>query len=265
MRRQQFWYLWLWLQASCAGCQKDEARYICHVPTIENLFSDTCRIQQLKTAGEEANLDSLRGWVKGDSCQELGSSSFCTFTTATFNEGFGLSVITTEQRLESLSSLPVFAQQEQKKPWGGKASDVSYEQQEVPGKGIGLVATRRISAGELILARTPAVLVDDDAFRGLDQGRLTQVLVPAIEMLPAKHQSEYLKLTTHQETHGHDEKIYNIFAKNNYRTRIANSTDFHATFIDGQYFLASTLCSVVGDSRTWRCQTWTSPKHADMM
>lgn len=236
MRQQPFWYFWLWLQASCAGCQKDQAQAgqsTCHIPSIWGTPSDTCPIQQPVAVKEETNSDYLRGWVKNDSCQELNSSSFCTFTKATFNDGFGLSVVTTEQRLETLSSLPAFTQQEQKKPW--RATDVSYQQQEVPGKGIGLVATRRIPAGELILSRTPAVLVDDGAFRGLDKGRLTQVLVPAIEGLPAQHQSEYLKLSTHEEIHEHDEKIYHVFAKNNYRTRIANTTDFHATFIDGQY------------------------------
>ncbi|KAJ4420308.1 SET domain-containing protein 5 [Gnomoniopsis sp. IMI 355080] len=131
-----------------------------------------------------------------------------------------------------VSSLSAFTNIETKKPW--KNASPAYHEEEISGKGVGLVATRRIAAGELVLARTPAVLVDNEAFTELGEGSLTRLLVQAIEALPQQHQSEYLKLTTHDEVQSHDERIYKVFAKNNYRTKIANTSDFHATFIDAQ-------------------------------
>lgn len=225
--------LWLWLLASPISCDDSVGQSICDAPGLRDLVfsSATCPSQCSFPKDKELHLETHNGWVKGEDCQNIGSDKFCSYTRPTFNDGFGVSLITTPKRLNEISSLPAFTT---KKPW--RNAKPSYHEQEIPGKGIGLVATRRIPAGELILARTPAVLVDDEGFTDLGESSLTRLLVQAIEGLPEQHQSEYLKLTTHEEVKRHDEQVYQIFAKNNYRTRIANTTDFHATFVDGMFY-----------------------------
>lgn len=233
MLRQKTVLLWLWLLASPIYCDDSVGQSICDAPGLRDLVfsSATCPSQRSFSKDKELHLKTHNGWVQGDACQDIGSAKFCSYTRTSFNDGFGVSLITTPKRLDEVSSLPAFTT---KKPF--KNAKPSYHEEEVQGKGIGLVATRRIPAGELILARTPAVLVDDEGFTDLGESSLTRLLVQAIEGLPEQHQSEYLKLTTHQDVQRHDERVYQIFAKNNYRTRIANTTDFHATFVDGMWY-----------------------------
>lgn len=236
MRRCRIWLLWLWLLTTPGWCDDSVAQSICDAPGLGDLLfsSTTCPSRRSLSKDQGLSLETHNGWSYGDACEDLGSAKFCSYTKTTFNDGFGVSFITTHKRLDEISSLPAFTKSETKKPW--KNASPSFREEEVPGKGIGLVATRRIAAGELILARTPAVLVDDEGFAELGEGSLTRLLVQAVEALPEQHQSEYLKLTTHDEVDSHEGRIYQVFAKNNYRTRIANTTDFHATFIDGIFF-----------------------------
>lgn len=238
VRQYQMRLLWLGLLATVTPISCDDAltKSICNVPGPRDLFSlsTTCPFQPSISTTREPIRESREGWVEGDACHDFGSTKFCSYTKSSFNDGFGVSMITTCEQFDELSSLPAFTKMQAKMPWRNAA--LSYHEAEVSGKGIGLVATRRIAAGELVLARTPAVLVDDEGFNKLGEGSLTPLLVQAIEGLPQQHQSAYLKLSTHEDVQSHDERIYQIFAKNNFRARIANATDFHATFIDGKLF-----------------------------
>lgn len=172
-------------------------------------------------------------WARGDVCQSLGSTELCSFTNPSFNGGFGLSLITSPQRLDELLLMPSLTQPTIKRPFSQATQ--SYHDEVIPGKGIGLVASGPIAAGELILARTPAVLVDEDGFGGLGEGPLKQLLVQAIGALPHEHRTQYMNLSTHDDVNSYDERVYQVFAKNNYRTRITNTSDFHAAFVDGMF------------------------------
>lgn len=172
-------------------------------------------------------------WARGDACQSLGSTELCSFTNPSFNGGFGLSLVTSPERLEELLLMPSLIQSTTKRPYTQAAQ--SYHDEVIPGKGIGLVASRPIAAGELILARTPAVLVDEDGFGGLGEGPLKHLLVQAIGALPQEHRTQYMNLSTHGDVNSYDERVYQVFAKNNYRTRITNTNDFHAAFVDGTF------------------------------
>ncbi|KAH8783069.1 hypothetical protein F5883DRAFT_482789 [Diaporthe sp. PMI_573] len=82
------------------------------------------------------------------------------------------------------------------------------------------------------MARTPAVLVDGEAFNKLSATHLTQALAHAIKSLPYDHQHEYLQLSTHDDATTYEERVYKIFAKNNFRTKFHNGKDFHSTFTE---------------------------------
>lgn len=185
-------------------------------------------------------------WQRGDKCHNLGPSTYCPLTSPSFAANQGLSLITTPQRLESLTpkltSAAAAAQaQAARTPWGTKKQDPAspnappppYRQEHIPGKGEGLVAARRIAAGELILSRTPAVMVDEGAFEGFGQEALRELLVQGVGMLPERHRGDYLGLTTHDEVESEEERVYQVFAKNNFRTRIDDEASFHAIFVDG--------------------------------
>lgn len=221
---------WWWcLLCSCiglAGAYSDGTRpETCPITTLGGLGASTT------TCSSTSRPNENDGWKKGDVCQKLGSTEICSFTNPSFNGGLGLSLVTTTERLKEVSSLPAVARSATKRAWGQATR--SYHEEDIPGKGLGLVASRRIAAGELILARPPAVLVDDHGFENLAKGRVQSLLVQAIEQLPPHHRMQYLNLTTHAGVESHEEKVYQIFAKNNFRTRVTSTTDFYATFVDG--------------------------------
>ncbi|KAJ4396374.1 SET domain-containing protein 5 [Gnomoniopsis smithogilvyi] len=125
--------------------------------------------------------------------------------------------------------MPVFADHAHLKPLDGDVAS-PYRDVNIPGKGVGLVATRVVEPNEVYMARTPAVMLDDTAFRLLGRARLTALLTKAVDDLPYAHRMEYLNLTTHSEVESHAERVYEIFMKNNFRTEVQNVEVFHSAF-----------------------------------
>lgn len=233
--RSWWWPLLLPLHL-VSGTITADTQQLCPLPTVQNTLSllASCPLHSQSGAETDPISNEPPGWLRGDDCTDVASTAFCAFTNPDFNDGLGISVITTAPRLQTLASLPALSNPTAaKKPW--RDAGPPFRDEEIAGKGIGLVATRRIITGEMILARTPAVMVDDEGFKGLSEAALGKLLVQAVVRLPMKHQAQYMNLSTHVEVGGEEERVFQVFARNNYRVRIANMTDFHATFVDGQY------------------------------
>lgn len=222
--------LWL-LSATGCFCLSDAASLCTPFPHFDTHDHAVCPIDAAEPIWASKSLHL--GWVKGDgdACHGFGRDQICTFTHPKFNRGLGIALITTDAILEDISSwLPM---QPPDAMAAGLAAVPPYEAKEIPGKGIGLVANRKIRRGELIMARTPAVMVDGTAFEDLSTSHLTRVLARAIRSLPRDHQFEYLQLTTHDDATTYEDRVYKIFAKNNFRTKFNKGKDFHSTFTQG--------------------------------
>ncbi|KAK4123148.1 glycosyltransferase family 1 protein [Parathielavia appendiculata] len=72
-----------------------------------------------------------------------------------------------------------------------------YAMREIPGKGMGLVATAPILRGDLILANTASLMIDYRAFHELAKPRYTALQAAAVSHLPPSHQSLILSLSAH--------------------------------------------------------------------
>lgn len=197
------------------------------------------------------------GWIKAGrgTCYETpvvvpGSHHqlFCAYARPSFQDGFGISIITTPETFARIldMDLPIF-----KETTGdgtrnlGKDSSSSFPQERqppppayyavpVPGKGIGMRAMRPISTNEVYMARTPAVMVDDGAVQALGVARLTALMVAAMEALPGRHRDDFLALTTHEHVNTLEERVYAIFDKNNFVTNWDGVGAFHSTFTHGR-------------------------------
>lgn len=219
---------WLLTVISCSSLS--EAFLLCPLfPYFDSHEHAVCPIGASVPSWASNSLDS--GWLKGDACHKLGSDQFCTFTHPGFNRGLGVSFVTRDAILKDVSSM--LASEVVNAENGSIAAVPSYEAKQIPGKGVGLIANRNITQGELIMARTPAVVVDGTAFNNLSTIHLTQALAQAIKSLPQGHQKEYLRLSTHDDVATFEERVYKIFATNNFRTKFTNGNDFHSTFTEG--------------------------------
>lgn len=115
------------------------------------------------------------------------------------------------------------------------------------------------------MAATPAVMVDDKAFRGLRREDLAILLGQAIVALPGEHRARFLNLSGSAVEETQLEKVYKIFSTNAFRTTVFGvglgvdgkegdkETDFQSTFTEvsrlnhdcspnlGYYFDSATL------------------------
>lgn len=220
--------LWLLSAIGCL-CLSDAVPLCTPFPYFDTHDHVVCPIDATAPIWASKSLDL--GWVKGDACHGLGPGQFCTFSHPKFNRGLGIALLTTDAILEDVSSWLILEPPDASP--GSLAVVPPYDARQIPGKGVGLITNRDIRQGELIMARTPAVVVDGTAFNNLSTAHLTQALAHAIKSLPYDHQHEYLQLSTHDDATTYDERVYKIFAKNNFRTKFNNGRDFHSTFTEG--------------------------------
>ncbi|KAK5654278.1 hypothetical protein OQA88_7454 [Cercophora sp. LCS_1] len=197
-------------------------------------------------------------WSRGPICRRAGHDEFCAFTHSTFSNGLGISLITTTSRMLLLGSQRPL--NETVPPSAQDLLPPPYKDVHIPGKGIGLVATELIRSGRRVMAATPAVMVDDGAFRGLRKDDLATLLAQAIIGLPTVHSTRFLNLSG---STGAEESqldlIHKIFSTNAFRTPVVGAdeagkeTDYHSTFTEvsrlnhacapnlGYYFDTTTL------------------------
>lgn len=223
--------------------------------------SAICPVDGLRPTGNATSTTSTTtkspgdDWVRGDFCLEIPSGSeskYCTFTHPSFNHGLGVSVVTTPELFQRFAELPVFSKRTNLNPLQDETAS-PFKDVQIPGKGVGLVATRPVDAREVYMARTPAVMLDDTAFRLLGRSRLTALLTRAVDDLPYAHRTEYLNLTTHSEVGSHAERVYEIFMKNNFRTEVHNLEVFHSAFTQGQQTHPGCKPRYVGSWNSYSC------------
>lgn len=213
-----------------------QAEPVCHVlPFGTWPLPTTCPIDISNPIDNETVPVQDNQWYRSDICHEVGQDEICAFTQPSFSAGHGIALVTTAQLLQKMVSLPIFADPGLKQPASEQPISLAYRDEQIPGKGIGLVATRPLKNSEPLLSRMPIVMVDDTAFKRLGRARLTDLLSQAIGDLPHTHQAEYLNLTTHEEVKTHDERVYEIFMKNDFITPVEGIMDFHSVFPEGQF------------------------------
>ncbi|KAK3314188.1 hypothetical protein B0H66DRAFT_483401 [Apodospora peruviana] len=168
-------------------------------------------------------------WSRGAVCRRVGKDEFCAFTHSAFNGGEGISLITTPATLLALGSqaplgLPMNTTPEDTPKDAVSPTEPPYKDVAFPGKGIGLVSTEPLRALRRVMARTPALMVDDRAFRGLRKDDLSVLLAQAIVALPDQHRQRFLNLSS---SHGESDSptsqldlVYKIFTTNAFRTPV---------------------------------------------
>ncbi|KAK3984220.1 hypothetical protein QBC44DRAFT_389009 [Cladorrhinum sp. PSN332] len=113
-------------------------------------------------------------WTHPPFCDVVGKEEeFCVFSSTAFNIGSGLSILTTPETAAGL--VPTIS--DIKPPWGSRAhlaakgmldslhgNDRPYALIDIPGRGTGVIATRKIKQFETIMTSFPAVIVDNEFF-----------------------------------------------------------------------------------------------------
>ena len=210
-------------------------------PGLAAVGSSICLVRQSSPPAETRHVtigydrSEDPSWVQTGTCHRLREGKACVFTQPRFNAGAGISIITTKERLTEIShrftSSAAAGESKENEPL---RIPKRYKEEEMPGKGIGLVATQPIRTGSRIMARSAAVMVDDRALRALATNELTELLVLAVQTLPSHHRLQFLNLSTHEGANSYADQVYKIFTTNAYRTSVDGGSDFHSTFVESK-------------------------------
>lgn len=136
-------------------------------------------------------------WSYQPACTEhLDSidSPLCVYTNATFGNGRGLSIFTTPQIAEQFAQLLPFQDPAILESRGINPVDGPWYVQELPGKGMGVLAKHELNRGDRITAYTPYLLAYMENI--LSTPERERFLRIAIDQLPASSREHYLSLAT---------------------------------------------------------------------
>jgi hypothetical protein len=144
--------------------------------------------------------DSVPSWSFEPVCTEylegIGSE-LCVYTNSTFSNGRGISIFTTPEIATDFARLLPF-QDPSALPSQGinppEGDDRAWYIQNIPGKGVGMLAKREMKRGDLITAYTPYLLAHMENI--LSTPERERFLRIAIDRLPAASKEHYLGLAT---------------------------------------------------------------------
>ncbi len=111
----------------------------------------------------------------------------CIFASPTFRAGRGISLVTTPRAAANLLGAGAFDD----RPWPlaaqkRAAPGLPYAVVDVPGKGKGVVATRRIRKGEIVMVDSPALLIGVPILESLREHHRRRLIKHALGWLPAR-------------------------------------------------------------------------------
>lgn len=217
---------------------------ICEIPRpLLTRHTDVCIPSKVPTGQDESpsgkSSPPPKVWKAGGLCRGTRAGKFCVFTNPSFNKGEGVSVITTEKSMATIATRSAFVESE-----GILETDSDsgltppYREVEIPGKDIGLVATRTIRMGELIMARTPAIMVNEKAIEALGKKLVSELLARASDTLPTQHREVMLNLSTHTSFSDYGDKLYKILQTNSFRTGLHDGENpFYSLFTEGKLYI----------------------------
>lgn len=114
----------------------------------------------------------------------------CLFTSAEFRNGHGLSLVTTTTAASHLIGIDALSDRAPPLAARHRASlEPAYEVRTVQGKGKGVVATRRIRMGEIIMVDVPTVLIGISFLADTMPHHRRRLIKQAMKQLPEETQS----------------------------------------------------------------------------
>ena len=167
------------------------------------------------------------------------AGKFCVYSSPEFNNGRGITFITAKQAMDDIRTLPIFhaanetsgLQSKGPSPrLNGKppstqseSDDPPFRITEVPGKGLGVVATRPIVRGQRIMRHPPTVVVHRQFVDDLSEEEQARLLDSAIATLPSSTRDVF----DVQVGHAGGSKVVDIMLTNSFEMSLAIPADRH--------------------------------------
>jgi hypothetical protein len=122
------------------------------------------------------------------------NDTLCVYTDTSFAENRGISIFTTPHLANRFASLPAFRDTSALTSQAINKPTDTYQATSIPGKGIGMLASRPLAVGDRVTAYTPAFLAYlESELSTLDREALWRT---ATEQLPSTLKEKFLGLAT---------------------------------------------------------------------
>ncbi|KAK5988286.1 SET domain-containing 5-like protein [Cladobotryum mycophilum] len=195
-----------------------------HVCSLSSFFqlqqkAPTCPVRQLQQDVQDAHNKSPFTFKT-----QMCANKYCVYTDERFWGGRGISFVTTADAIKT----PVTQGLERhyRKEVVARVAIDPFEQREIVGKGIGLVAKRFLEKGELIIWEPPSLMVHLDMRDDVPEEQRLAMQRAAVDALPLKAKSETLGLMGHW---GGD-PIEDRLDTNSFTVTLEKRMDHHALF-----------------------------------
>jgi len=142
--------------------------------------------------------DTWSPWSHRPECNALGKvrSQYCIFTDDTFRGGQGMSILTTADVASGLTNVlddsnvpPSF-----RHFLAGGVDEAPYKIVDIPGRGKGAIATRKIKELETVMMSYPALLAIND-IEGASYGEIMRLLEKGVDQLSPQERGNVLSLS----------------------------------------------------------------------
>lgn len=165
-------------------------------------------------------------------------TNICVFTDAAFKNGRGISLIATPESAEQVarhaafhdsrpSALPRLVSSSSPPPHDEQQPlTPAFEVTALPGRGLGLLATRRIERGETLFSHSPVLIMQAFVETVLPERHLDFLFQQAVQNLPDETRLLYMGLMGHFEEHGEDVDE----VRDRFETNAFNLFDFAGVF-----------------------------------
>jgi len=135
------------------------------------------------------------GWLGGVGWYEpkLCSKGYCVFANRGIANGRGMAMVTTSTHMQKIRRLePVLAQ-----PGTNGHFDTSkpppYEEKDIPGRGIVLVANQTLKRGDRLMAWSPVLIVHKNFYEEVPPDDQTSLLAAAVALLPDATRAKFTR------------------------------------------------------------------------
>lgn len=173
--------------------------------TVVNLYSSPDRIQEYASFIQTSNFDGQSSIVKEEdpapwshpvACTNVLrgiNDKLCVYTDSSFGNGRGISIFTTPKVAGQLFSLPAFQNPSALDALDINVNSGTWKAAPIPGKGIGMLASKPLKFKDRVTAYTPAFLAYLETELSTPDREVWWRL--AIEQLPQKIKEDFLGLT----------------------------------------------------------------------
>lgn len=171
----------------------------------------------LEDIGNEKRELAAKLWKHSEPCQRNGTKEYCAYVNPDF-AGRGIAVFTSPSRAVEIAESAAFKNPETVRSIDhlNAAESPRWHVEEVPGKGMGLIASRNILMGDHIMSTSASVMIDYDIFYDLDEKHLLPMQVKGVNYLPEKHLKSFLNLSTHDGADDYEQRVNKVILTNSF-------------------------------------------------